>query len=192
MTSFSVVAGNIPLALCAGSRLFLEIQSRRRGHRRRYQLARSYAAADPERIHVGGSEGTPVAERQRASGSRSPRAPGSDRAGTSARVSGRRPRILYIRRGACRSSDDRGWQVARFGIRREDRSGAFYFRSSLRRSRRLGDRRLHWLRETLRRPLTTGKRATSMATSMKCFSEVRHARNRLRPLWPHFLWRRSR
>ena len=53
MTSFSVVAGNIPLALALDPGSCVALQPRHRRHRRRAQLARAHAAARPERVRVG-------------------------------------------------------------------------------------------------------------------------------------------
>ena len=52
-------------------------------------FARSHAAADPQRLHVGGAKGSTVFERRRASGARTNGAQGPNRDRTPARMNRR-------------------------------------------------------------------------------------------------------
>ena len=56
MTSVSIVAGNLPLALCARSGLVVAFQLGHRRDRRRPELAGADAPADPEYLLVGGPQ----------------------------------------------------------------------------------------------------------------------------------------
>ena len=63
MTSFSVVAGNVPLALALDPGGVVALEPRHRRDRRRSQLARAYASAHSKHLHVGSSEGSSIDQR---------------------------------------------------------------------------------------------------------------------------------
>ena len=102
MTSFSVVAGNIPLALALESRRVVALEPRHRRHRRRLELARSHAAAHSQRLHVGRAQGSSRPQRSRASLRRGAQTP--------AAATATRPRVIltlcHPERSEAKSKDE--------------------------------------------------------------------------------------